>query len=232
MRKTSKRNMKKLFSVKLNERAEALPVAIITAIVSSIILLGLASTMGVIIEQQAKSEKSFVVNNTVTNIDTSMKTDINNSTTIIPKDATSLTLHAPVASGAECKVIEWSMVENKLTRNITIYSGTLGTDVRKCNTASSVVATGKKVISNKFETDGFKYSNSLGRGMLVNNSVPTFIDSTACAFNKPKVSGVCPVVAPAVTAAWNNMSVARISLTYVVEGKVRTVEQASSVIIQ
>jgi len=211
-----------------SERAEALPAAIVTGIVSSIILLGLASVTATVVTQQTNAEVSAEANTSATNIDVSLRSDSTAATAIKAVSNKSVKFHVPSATGAtsnECKLITWTVNGTSLDRVLTVYSGTKTvTGQVECDPASTVVVSNKRTLSSSLE-DGSKlrYFNALGRELTAPSAgtvVP--VDPAAAA----------PSSEPAVKAAWNSTQIAKISYKFTIVAKTgnvtRTVEQSAS----
>ena len=179
----------KPFSGKLKkartERAEAMPAAIITAIVSSILLLGIAGVTSMVVNGKADAEADVTLTTAVSNIDVSLRSDVTNASyitagaklappasgTFAPTDlvATGANLHIPEADG-KCKVVRWSLEGGQVSRDLTVYSSTNNSEsVVSCNTSSTKVAERKKVFSDKLtSTNPFKFYNQVGRELAFN----------------------------------------------------------------
>ena len=165
---------------KSSERGEAMPAAIVTAIVSSLILLGIASVVSLVVQNKADSEGDVALTTAVSNIDVSLRSDINQATYITaaaklkqpttrllgPTDVnlSGVNMHIPVSSG-ECKVIRWNINGNNASRDLTIYQSSLKDDVSvKCNETSPVVGQRTKVFAQNVKVDApFRFNNQVGR---------------------------------------------------------------------
>jgi hypothetical protein len=170
----------KVRKAKSSERGEAMPAAIVTAIVSSLILLGIASVVSLVIQNKADSEGNVALTTAVSNIDVSLRSDINQASYITaaaklkqpttrllaPTDVTlsGVNMHIPVSTG-ECKVIHWNINGNVASRDLTIYKSSLKTDVSvKCDETSPVVAQRTKVFAENVNINApFKFNNQVGR---------------------------------------------------------------------
>jgi hypothetical protein len=210
-----------------NERAETLPAAIVTGIVSSIILLGLAGVTATVVSQQKNAEVVSEATTTATNIDVSLRSDATAATTIKPISATSVQFHVPASTGNQCKLVTWNVDGSNLTRQLAVYNGskTVNGNV-ECDTASSVVVNSKRTLTTALDTSAaatFKYSNSLGRTLVV-DSAGTVAPSDPS--QQPPTSGT------PVAAAWASTKVAKISFKFTIvaeSGNVtREVEQSAS----
>lgn len=211
-----------------SERAEALPAAIVTGIVSSIILLGLASVTATVVTQQTNAEVSAEANTSATNIDVSLRSDSTAATAIKAVSNKSVQFHIPSATGAtsnECKLVTWAVNGQVIDRTLTVYSGTKTVDgAVECDPASTKVVSNKRTLASTLE-DGssIRFFNALGRELTVSSNgaiVPT--DPAAAA----------PSSEPAVQAAWNSNKIAKISYKFTIVAKTgnvtRTVEQSAS----
>jgi hypothetical protein len=165
---------------KSSERAEAMPAAIITAIVSSLLLLGIASAVSLVVQNKADSEGNVNLTTVASNIDVSLRSDVTNASyitasaklkqpagsTLTPTDLTlsGVNMHIPSSTG-ECKVIRWSINGTTATRDLTIYPTTATTSAAvKCDETTTPVAKRTKVFSDSVNVKApFKFYNQVGR---------------------------------------------------------------------
>lgn len=170
----------KFRAVKNSEAAELMPAAIITSIVSSILLLGIAGSMSLVLRDKASSEKNVNLTSIASNIDISLRSDITKASTITaltklkqpsgrlltPADVfiSGVSLHIPESEG-RCKVVNWSLYGSKATREMAIYSGFSMTGATaKCDISSTIEASRTKTFAtNTISSAPFRVNNQVGR---------------------------------------------------------------------
>ena len=164
-----------------SESGEAMPAAIITAIVSSILLLGITVVMSVVLQSRSDQKNDTELVTNASNIDISLRSDITQATYItasanlvqptsrlLQADDISLNgmvLHIPVSTG-ECKVVSWSVDGTEASRSINIYAGTLnqGSASERCDETSEVSAQRTKDFADLFLLQApFTFNNHVGR---------------------------------------------------------------------
>lgn len=164
-----------------SESGEAMPAAIITAIVSSILLLGITVVMSVVLQSRSDQKNDTELVTNASNIDISLRSDITQATYItasanlvqptsrlLQADDISLNgmvLHIPVSTG-ECKVVSWSVDGTEASRSISIYAGTLnqGSSSERCDETSEVSAQRTKDFADLFLLQTpFTFNNHVGR---------------------------------------------------------------------
>lgn len=164
-----------------SESGEAMPAAIITAIVSSIILLGITIVMSMVLQSKSDQTNDSELTTNASNIDISLRSDITQATFVSPTARLTqpsarllvasdirlngVTLHIPVGTG-ECKVVEWSVDGNKAKRSLTIYPSTVneGTSAAKCDTSTTTSAQRTKEFADQFLLQSsFIFNNHVGR---------------------------------------------------------------------
>lgn len=134
---------------RLNERGEALQTAIITIIVSSVVLLGIASAITLVVQQQSTAKLQNSLSQESNNIDAVFRTDATKASVIIPKEnsseTTSMEFHIPQAGSTYCDLVTWKIQKNAgdstgtITRTLQTYSTTLPASADRdqvCNTSS------------------------------------------------------------------------------------------------
>lgn len=181
---------------KSSERGEAMPAAIVTAIVSSLILLGIASVVSLVVQNKADSQGNVALTTAASNIDVSLRSDINQASYITaaaklkqpttrlltPTDVnlSGVNMHVPVSTG-ECKLIRWNINGNTVSRDLTIYKTTLNSDTAvKCDTASPVLAQRTKVFAQNVNVNApFTFNNQVGRqlGFTISDSALTTVNA-------------------------------------------------------
>lgn len=162
------------------ENAEIMPAAIITAIVSSILLVGMAIVISLVLTNKSEQTSEAELSTTISNVDTSLRADITQARHIEPfakltqpseRLLTSsdihlngVTLHIPSNSG-ECKLVTWAANGTTVTRGLTVYKETLNADRQaECDIASEVVADRDKEFEGKFLLQTpFTFDNNVGR---------------------------------------------------------------------
>lgn len=177
----------KLRKAKSSERAEAMPAAIITAIVSSLLLLGIASTVALVVESKGESESNVQLTTAASNIDVSLRSDVTNASYIsasaklkqpagrllTPTDVTvtGVKMHIPATDGG-CKVVRWTVDGSAVSRQLTIYklsstdSGTV-----TCDENSGTLAERKKVFAQDVNVNApFAFHNQVGRSIVFNHA--------------------------------------------------------------
>ena len=177
----------KLRRAKSSERAEAMPAAIITAIVSSLLLLGIASTVSLVVQSKSDSEGNVKLATVASNIDVSLRSDVSNASYIAasanlkqpagrlltPTDinVSGVNMHVPAQSG-ECKVVRWSMSGNTISRDLTIYQKTSnGGDMAKCDETSTKLGQRTKVFAQDVSVQTpFNFTNQVGRAITFNHA--------------------------------------------------------------
>lgn len=165
----------------ISESGEAMPAAIITAIVTTILLLGITIVMSMVLQTKSEETDDTELFNNASNIDISLRSDITQATQISPsvklkKPETRLLtaediivngviLDIPESTG-ECKVIKWSVEGTQASRNLTIYSATTnqGSYSAKCDESSEVTAQRTKSFPDSFLLQSpFTFDNRVGR---------------------------------------------------------------------
>jgi hypothetical protein len=179
----SNRYKTKFRKTKLSERAEAMPAAIVTAIISSMLLLGIAGIVSIVVQSKSDSQASVSLATVASNIDVSLRTDVTQakyisaaaklkqpaSRLLTPTDVllSGANMHAPQANG-ECKVIRWSINGTTASRDLTVYKSSLkdGSFV-KCDETSPVLAKRTKVFAQNVNVKTpFKFHNQVGREIV------------------------------------------------------------------
>lgn len=164
-----------------SERGEAMPAAIITAVVSSIILLGITIVMSMVLQSKSDQTNDSELTTNASNIDITLRSDITQATFIVPtakltqpsarllvaSDITlnGIILHIPVSTG-ECKVVEWSVNGTKAKRSLTVYPSTVneGTSAAKCDVSTAPSAQRTKEFQDQFLLQSsFNFNNHVGR---------------------------------------------------------------------
>lgn len=164
-----------------SESGEAMPAAIITAIISSILLLGITVVMSVVLQSRSDQKNDTQLVTNASNIDISLRSDITQATYItasanlvqptsrlLQADDISLNgmvLHIPVSTG-ECKVVSWSVDGTEASRSISIFAGTLnqGSSSERCDETSEVSAQRTKDFADLFLLQTpFAFNNHVGR---------------------------------------------------------------------
>ena len=186
--------------VKSSERAEAMPAAIITAIVSSMLLLGIASAVSLVVQEKSDSEGNVALTTSASNIDVSLRSDITQASYISasaklkqpatkpigPSDVilSGVNMHIPTNAG-ECKVIRWNVNGNTVSRDLTIYTGfNKDNTFIKCDESSTVVAKRTKVFADDVNIDApFKFHNQVGREITF-TAEQTSLDKVNVEYNK------------------------------------------------
>lgn len=201
----------KLRKAKSSERAEAMPAAIITAIVSSLLLLGIASTVALVVESKSESESNVQLTTAVSNIDVSLRSDVTNASYIAatakvkqptgrlltPTDVvvTGTKMHIPATDGG-CKVVRWVADGNTVSRQLTIHalsSNVSGTVT--CDETSEKLAERKKTFAQDVNISApFTFHNQVGRSIVFNHAnasmdtVNAQLDAKLKALNVQKLS--------------------------------------------
>jgi hypothetical protein len=170
-------------SFQSREKAEIMPAAIVTSIVSSILLLGIAITTSLVLQAKAEETNDIELTTVASNIDVSLRSDITQASFVTASatlnqpsgrllTSTDLTLdgvilHIPSSTG-ECKVIKWSIEDMKATRNLILYDKTLDTnETVKCDTTSNINAHRTKDFSDKILLRSpFEFQNHSGRPLV------------------------------------------------------------------
>jgi hypothetical protein len=207
-----------------NERADALPGAIVAGIVSSIVLLGLASVTATVVTQQKDSQISSEATTSATNIDVALRSDISGATNITALSPTSVRFDVPGKEGSECKLITWNVSGTTVNRAMNIYAGTKSVDgVVQCDTNSTAVNTSNRDLStNLMAGSTFSYFNSLGRALVAS-------DTGVVSHKDPAAVG--PSNTNQAVTAWNSIKVGRVAYNFTIATETknvnRQVEQAS-----
>ena len=216
----------KRFSVKRklwSEAAESLPAVIVSAIVSSFVLLGVAGMLAFVVEVQKDAEVTSNVNSTVSNITTRLATDTEAATHITAASGTNVTFSTPVASSAtDCKTAQWVINGTTLTRTLTVYNSTVdaGSGDITCNPSGTVIVTNERTVTTSLEAGStFQYYNGLGRELTVNanTGVVSPAGSATCPFGATYVAN-CPSYDPALVAAWNDTSIVTVTYNFTITG--------------
>jgi hypothetical protein len=167
----------------VSESGEAMPAAIITGIVTTILLLGITIVMSMVLQTKSDETDDTELFNNASNIDISLRSDITQATQISPsvklkKPAGRLLtaediivngviLDIPESTG-ECKVIKWSVEGAQASRNLTIYSATTnqGSYSAKCDKSSEVAAQRTKTFPDSFLLQSpFTFNNHVGHNV-------------------------------------------------------------------
>lgn len=163
----------------VNEKGEALPAAIIGALVSSIVLLGVGIAMSFLIVSQHNEEKDTAVATDASSVATAFKSDLDSAATVAPVSVSKTVLHISEGAG-ECRLVTWEIMNNAIYRTLSIYSAaSIVNGEVLCNTGSGTIVSEKKrtVAENLGSpSEGFRYYNKVGREILPTNPV-TFADS-------------------------------------------------------
>lgn len=162
------------------EKAEIMPAAIITAIVSSILLVGMAVVISLVLTSKSEQTSNAELSTTVSNVDASLRADITQARHIEPKakliqpserlltasdiQLNGVTLHVPSNSG-ECKLITWAANGTTITRELIVYGQTLNADREAtCDKESEIVSERDKDFEQKFLLQApFQFNNNVGR---------------------------------------------------------------------
>ena len=207
-----------------NERADALPGAIVAGIVSSIVLLGLAGVTATVVSQQKDSQISSEATTSATNIDVALRSDISGATNITAISPTSVRFDVPGKENTECKLITWKINGTTVNRSMSIYTGTKSVGgVVQCDTATTAINTSdRNLSSNLMAGSTFSFFNSLGRALTVSDSgivVPT----------DPAAKG--PSDTNQAATAWNSTKIGRVAYNFTIatetKNVARQIEQAS-----
>lgn len=163
-----------------SEKAEAMPAAIISTIVTSMILVGIASVISIVVQNRTDETSELNLSAVASNIDTSLRSDISQASFITanvkltqPTDRllnasnmspNGIILHIP-SSTDDCKVIKWKIDGTTATRDLTVYSATsTKNSVVTCDETSSVLAQRTKDFGNSVLLKSpFKFKNHVGR---------------------------------------------------------------------
>lgn len=181
----------------LSESGEAMPAAIITAIVTTILLLGITIVMSMVLQTKSDETNNTELSTNASNIDIALRSDITQATHISPSvklkkpSARLLTadeitvngvrLEIPESTG-ECKVVKWSVDGTKASRSLTIYSTTINKDSfsARCDETSEVSAQRTKAFPDSFLLQSpFTFNNHVGRNIqftLTDSSLTTIND--------------------------------------------------------
>lgn len=170
-------------AVKSGERAEIMPAAIITAIISSILLLGIIIILTIVFQSKTQQTKNVELSTAVSNFDVSLRSDISQASFIsatakLTQPSTRLlsstdllingiTMHIPTPTG-ECKVIDWSLNDTTVSRNLIIYSNTLSEDETvQCDESSETTDNRDKNFSDTFiQKSPFQFTNQMNREFI------------------------------------------------------------------
>lgn len=165
----------------ISESGEAMPAAIITAIVTTILLLGITIVMSMVLQTKSDETDDTELFNNASNIDISLRSDITQATQISPSvklkkpDTRLLTAEDIIVNGVildipestgECKVIKWSVEGTQASRNLTIYAVTTnqGSYSAQCDESSEVIAQRTKSFPDSFLLQSpFTFNNRVGR---------------------------------------------------------------------
>lgn len=205
------------------ERAEALPGAIVSAIISAIILLGLASTLALVVQNQKTASITADVVSSGSNIDSRFNADESNSSYIQPNSPYSVSFSAPIENSTDCKVATWQVENALLTRTLTVYSNTfpqLDGKV-KCRTETAIKVDQKKIMTSKLDEGAeFTFFNAAGREMLVatDGSMVFRSGGTGCVLNMDPINDACADVPQSVADSWNSKVVQDVKIAYTING--------------
>lgn len=170
---------------KLTERGEAMPAAIITAALTSFMLLVMASILSLIVQEKVQAEAAVNLTAIASNIEASFSSDVEDATNIEAEpelsqpterllekgdvSVTSVSLHIPEATG-ECKVVLWRLDEedNSIHRGLTIHEKTKRVEeLDTCDEESPVIAERVKSFGSEIDiTDPLAFDNKVGRDLV------------------------------------------------------------------
>lgn len=164
---------------KSSEKAETMPAAIITAIVTSMILLAIAGILSYVFQSKSDGEEKVALATVASNIDVSLRADISQgsyltataklkqpeSRLLTENDLllTGVNVHLPEAN-SDCKVIRWSVNGTTVNRDLTVYKNAINTDrPARCDETSEIVAKRNKVFADNIIVQApFAFHNQLG----------------------------------------------------------------------
>lgn len=166
-----------------SEKAETMPAAIITAIITSILLLGIATAISFILQSRADGKEQVALATVVSNVDIALRSDVSQASYLkaaakLKQPAARLltetdlllsgvNMHLPEANG-ECKVIRWSVNGSTVSRDLTVYKTSINErSLVKCDESSEKIAERNKVFAENIIVQApFQFHNQLGHELI------------------------------------------------------------------
>lgn len=190
-----------LMRITLNERAESLPASIVTAIITSVILLTVGAIIATVTGIVRLAGETTDENLPHQRMVTEFTDDAETSFLITPGSDNRVTFSGLTEEGY-CSEIVWTQQNNSVERSFTLYREPQ-TDWTGCDENSEqIVKPATKAIVKDSADFIISYRNNLGREMTADGS--QFSDSTEVAPDETKN----------VQEAWNDLQVSTVHLTY------------------
>lgn len=202
---------------RLNESAEALPVAVVTAIVSSILMLGLAGVTGQVVQGQKSAMANSVTSNSATVMQTMFSADVNAATKVSAVGPQISFMSPSLGSSDVCRVTTWeATAEGAVQRSLTLKAG-FDASGSGCDMSSGTLAESTQTIASELTEMSLTYTNEVGRALVTDGVFSpentAFVTPGECA--QGLTDGVtCVAVEPAVQAAWDDNTLANIELSF------------------
>lgn len=202
---------------RLNESAEALPVAIVTAIVSSILMLGLAGVTGQVVQGQKSAMENSSTSNSATVLQSIFAADINAATAVSAAGAEITFMSPSLGSADVCRVTTWRGTEaGTVERSLTLKAGFDTSSGAGCDLASGTLAESTQIIASGLTAMTLTYTNQVGRELVADGAFDgdtAFVTPGECAQGLTSGAG-CVTVEPAVQTAWDDTTLASVQLAF------------------
>jgi len=149
----------------LNEKGESLPGTIVASLISSIILVGVAGVISLVMIQKVEAENQMKIDTSSASIDAEFKSDVINAKTVLPVSSSEIRLHVP-SNDDTCRVVDWKVADGSLTRTLSVYqdmiviNGDMECDVTSEKLVDSKVRT---LSQNLTDQSSIQYYNAVGR---------------------------------------------------------------------
>lgn len=197
--------LRKIYAI-CNEKGEALPAAIIGAIVSSILLLGIGTAIALILTNQSHEQRDSATATEASSVEAELKSDLSSAATITPVSSTKTVLDVPDGDD-NCRLVTWEIRDTTIYRTLSIYDAIKRVNGEVvCDTASTAIVSGKQRTVVKYvqaPSGGFTYFNKVGRE-IAPTSPPSFSDPAA----------VMPDNLATVESEWNSMETSFVELHF------------------
>ena len=149
----------------LNEKGESLPGTIVASLISSIILVGVAGVISLVMVQKVEAENQMKVDTSSASIDAEFKSDVINAETVLPVSSSEIRLHVP-SNDDTCRMVDWKIADGSLTRTLSVYQEMVVVDGdMECDTSSDKLVDSKvrTLSQNVTDKSSIQYYNAVGR---------------------------------------------------------------------
>ena len=149
----------------LNEKGESLPGTIVASLISSIILVGVAGVISLVMVQKVEAENQMKVDTSSASIDAEFKSDVINAETVLPVSSSEIRLHVP-SNDDTCRMVDWKIADGSLTRTLSVYQEMVVVDGdMECDMSSEKLVDSKvrTLSQNVTDKSSIQYYNAVGR---------------------------------------------------------------------